>query len=364
MNSETLLRLLRLALRALEVFLQRRAVKPLPPTRADKIVERVAPLAEKVLGQPSPASVAAPRRQRAALAPAIVLGAVVSGTAAYIVLKQQRRVRERYRRLDARLPEELLDVLAAPGGGGRLQAVYGGEGLLDSPTGLLYPVIDGIPDFLAAPKPDSALVDEAYLDGLPNPEGGDDLKLSELLAPVRSLALGDDRSANAALAGAVASLARSGGWALSVPCGPGEYEIEMARVYPYAHILCIDDRWDALLETRRKARAAGLDNLYFARGDATLLPVQDHALEGVWMPGGFHLPAAPEKALTQTARVAKSGALVAGVTTLNTNPRALTALARSSFNLDHYIALIAAAGLTEARVFQRGMFVRFIAVRE
>ncbi|HLE28827.1 MAG TPA: methyltransferase domain-containing protein [Anaerolineales bacterium] len=365
MHPETLLRLLRLALRALEVFLSRRAPQPRPPTRADKVVERVAPLAEKVLERVHPESSTARRRSRAfPLARAALLGAIVAGGTAYIVARQQRRVRDRYRRLAARLPEELLDVLAAPGGGGRLELVYGGEGLKDPATGRLYPVIDGIPDFIASP-----LTEAEYLAGIPALESGDGLKLGELLAPVKSLALGDDRTGSAALAGAVASMARVD-WALSVPCGMGDYEIEMAHANPQARILCIDHRWDALLETRRKAREAGVANLYFARSDAALLPVQDKAVESVWAAHGFHAYAEPERALTQIARAARPGAFVAGVALMLGGPRYYDALLRFNPRLpglrdtQTFFSLLSASGLGNLRVFREGAFVRFVAVRE
>ncbi len=367
MNSETLLRLLRLALRALEVFLQRRATTPRAPTAADKMVERIAPLAEKALGQvpaPAPAPAGSPRSRAGIPASSILLGAVAAGAAAYVVLRQQQRVRERYRPLDAHLPPELLEILAAPGGGPRLQMVYNGDGLLDAETGLLYPVLDGIPDFLAAPIPHSALADEAYLSGLPNPATGDDLKLRELVAPAQALLLGDDRPANAALAGAVASLARQGGWVLSAPCGFGGYEIEMARAYPHARIICVDGRWDALLEMRRQAHAAGLNNLYFARGDAALLPLADAAVVGAWLPSGLYRAAAPERFLTQAARVCQPGALVAGCAAFSADPLALASqTTHASQAVNDYLALLSAAGLTEPRVFRQSLFMRFIGVR-
>jgi len=247
-----------------------------------------------------------------------------------------------------------------------LQMAYEGDGLLDSETGLLYPVLDGIPDFLAAPIPDSALADEAYLSGLPAPTTGDDLKLRELVVPAQAFLLGDDDMANAALAGAVASLARQGGWVLSAPCGFGGYEIEMARAYPKARIVCVDGRWDALLEVRRQARAAGLNNLYFARGEAALLPVADAALMGAWLPSGLHRAAAPERALTQAARVCQPGALIAGCAALSANPWALVTQAATSTTsqaVNNYLALLVAAGLTEPRVFRHNLFMRFIGVR-
>lgn len=369
MTPETLLRVLRLALRVLEVFLTRRPLKPRPPTRADKVVERVAPLAEKVLERVQPAAspqAAAPqRRSRTFLfTRAVLVGAVVAGGTAYVIIKQRRRVRGRYRRLAARFPEELLEVLAAPGGGGRLELVYDGNGLHDPQTGLLYPVIDGIPDFIASP-----LAEAAYLAGVPAPDGGDDLKLGELFDPVQSSALGENRAGDAALAGAVASFARTG-WALSVPCNLGGCEIEMARANPQARLLCVTDQWDALLEARRKGREAGIGNLYFVRGDPTLLPVQDQTVDSIWTANGLHGYRRPEGMITQIARAARRGALLAGVALMLGGPRYYDALLRLHPRLpgrreaQTYFSLLSAAGFDNLRAFREGAYVRFVGVRK
>ncbi len=366
MNYETLLQILRLALRVAEVVLGRRAAKretPPPPTRADKVVARVAPLAEKVLDRVAPetAPVALRRKRRSssfALAQAALFGAIAAGGAAYVVAKQQRRVRDRYRPVRAPFPEELLDVLAAPGGGGRL--IDSGEGLRDPQTGSLYPVVDGIPDFTASPISD--------LQSL-SPVDGDWLRLRELADPLKPWLLGINHAGNAALAGAVAEAAASG-WALSVPCGQGDYEIEMARANPRMRLLCLDDRWDNLLETRRKALNMGIANLYCVRGDPNLLPLQDAAMAAVWSANGFHLYPEPERLMTQIARAARPGAHIAGVSLVSDGPRHLDALARVTApalpgrrDVMTHFTLLTAAGLRDLRAIRDGAFVRFTGVR-
>ncbi len=369
MTSQTLLRVLHLGLRVLEAFLARRPPKPRPPTRADKIVERVAPLAERILERVQPAAqpqVAAPPRRSWGLlfARTALVSAVVAGGTAYLIMKQRRRVRGRYRRLAARFPEELLDVLAAPGGGGRLELVYDGNGLHDPQTGLLYPVIDGIPDFIASP-----LTEAAYLAGAPAPDGGDDLKLGELFEPVQSSALGENRVGDAVLAGAVASFARTG-WALSLPCNLRGCEIEMARANPQARLLCVTDQWDALLEARRKAREARIGNLYFTRGDPTLLPVQDQAMDSLWTANGLHSYRRPEGMITQMARATRQGALMAGVALMLGGPRYYDALLGLHPRLpgrreaQTYFSLLSAAGFDNLHAFREGAYVRFVGVKE
>jgi SAM-dependent methyltransferase len=364
MNPQNILWLLRVALRLLETFLSRRPPKERPATRADKVMERVTPLAEKVLERVAPETRAAPKsdvetalaRSRAsaslALARAAVLSAVVSGAAAYVVLRQQRRLRERYRFLQADFPEILLDVLAAPGGGGRL--VFSGSSLIDPDTGAVYPVMDGIPDF------NSPGVEG---DASPAAMNNRDSWL-ELLEPARQRVMGENRAGNAALAGA-AALAAKDGWVLCAPCGLGDYEIEMAWANPAARCLCVSARWEALLETRRRARLAGLTNLYFARGDVTLLPVRGAAMEAIWNFTGAYLTPTPERALTQLARVAKPGAFVAGAALVAGGPPPFDRLIPLPGQPDRttHLTLLAASGLRDVRSFRDGAFVRFMGVR-
>lgn len=368
MNPQNILWLLRVALRLFENFLSRRPPKERPATRADKVMERVAPLAEKVLArvapEAKPASAAeaadaapAPRSRGStslALARAAVLSAVVSGTAAYVVIQQQRRLRERYRFLQADFPEALLEVLTAPGGGGRL--VFSGSSLIDPDTGAVYPVMDGIPDFGA---PGVEAIASAPPLAADNWEG-----LRELLDPARLRVMGENRTGNAALAGATALAAQSG-WALSAPCGMGDYEIEMARANPNACFLCVSSRWDTLLETRRLARRAGLINLYFVRGDVTLLPVRGASMDSIWNANGARLTPAPERALTQLARVAKPHALVAGVALVAGGPPPFDRLIALPGQPDRatHLTLLAASGLRDVRSFRDGAFVRWMGVR-
>src|SRR5262249_20583412 len=125
MKTETLIDTLSFGLRAADAALKRRRpTSPGPDTRADKIVRQVVlPVAERALGRVAPDSARPParrRRRRLPLGMATLAGALAAGAAAYVVVKQQQRVRERYRPRHAPFPPELLEVLAAPGGAGRL----------------------------------------------------------------------------------------------------------------------------------------------------------------------------------------------------------------------------------------------------
>jgi SAM-dependent methyltransferase len=358
MKPETVFDTISFGLRAADAALQRhRPTSTGPDTRTDQIVRRVVlPVAERALGRVAPASARplARRRRRLPLSVAGLAGALAAGAAAYVVVKQQQRVRERYKPLHALFPLELLEVLAAPGGAGRLE--YAKDTLTDRNSGAVYAIIDGIPDFIAPASFAEAPAAEYTW-------------VQDLVRPVLLLALGRNSAGNAALAATVAGAAAAG-WMLSVPSGRGSYEIEMARANPRAHVLCLSNNWDVLLEVRRGAQAAGLANLYFVRGVASLLPVRDAVISGVWSGTGLHRFLRPERELTQMVRVTRPGATVAGLSLVRGGPAVYDAALRLGaaylpglHSLTDYTALLQGAGLKNVRLFRDGAFVRFTATR-
>jgi SAM-dependent methyltransferase/uncharacterized protein YbaR (Trm112 family) len=360
MKTETMLDVVGLGLRAVDAALQRRRpTSPGPDTRADRIVRRVVlPVAEKALGRVAPASPRSLARRRRGLRLGLVAsslaGALAAGAAAYVVVKQQQRVRERYKPLHAPFPPKLLEVLAAPGGAGRLEAAS--DTLTDRQSGAVYAIIDGIPDFIAPASPTEPLTAEFTW-------------MQDLVRPMVLLALGRNSAGNAALAATVAGAAGEG-WMLSVPSGRGSYEIEMARANPRVHVLCLSNNWDVLLEVRRGAQAAALDNLYYVRGVASLLPVRDRVISGVWSGTGLHRFLRPERELTQMVRVTKPGASLAGLSLVRGGPAVYDAALRLGAaylpglrGLTDYTALLEGAGLKNVRLFRDGAFVRFTATR-
>ena len=370
MKPETILDAVSFGLRAVDAAVQRRRpTSPGPDTRADQIVRRVVlPVAERALTRVTPVAeraltrvtvaeraagrAVARRRRRLPLGVAGLAGALAAGAAAYIVVKQQQRVRERYRPLHGPFALELLDVLASPGGAGRLE--HAGDTLVDRHSGAVYSIIDGIPDFIAPASPTETLAAEYTW-------------VQDLVRPVVMLALGRNSAGNAALAATVAGSAGTG-WMLSVPSGRGSYEIEMARANPRAHVLCLSNNWDVLLEVRRGAHAAGLANLYFVRGVASLLPIRDAVIGGVWSGTGLHRFLRPERELTQMVRVSRPGAALAGLSLVRGGPAIYDAALRLGGaylpglrGLTDYTALLEGAGLKNVRLFRDGAFVRFTA---
>ena len=370
MKPETILDVLGLGLRAAEAALSRRPKLNLPDTRADQLVRRVLPLAERALERVTPPGPVGEkvkevrhalrarrtRRRRSLIGTlgTVAAGALSAGAVAYIVVKEQQRIRERYRPLHVPFAPELLDVLAAPGGGKRLD--FNGRALVDPATGATYALLDGLPDFIAPPaSPAEQLVsDEGWI--------------QDLIRPIGLALAGRNHTGNAAFASAVASGAGQG-WVLSVPAGRGTYEIEMAQANPRARVLCLSNNWDVLLEVRRRSQAAGLRNLYFVRGTPRLLPLQDRVIDGVWS-NGLHRYPSPERELTQMVRTARPNAPVAGVSLIEDGAPLTSALVRVGRvylpglrTTASLAALLEAAGLRDLRYAHEGSFLRFSALR-
>ncbi|MBI3764742.1 MAG: methyltransferase domain-containing protein [Chloroflexi bacterium] len=317
---------------------------------------------------PAPSSpVASPsRRPRRVLAGTLgmLFAAGFAGTTAYLVTRQRQRRAVRRRPVHAPFPEELLDVLAPPGGDGHF--FYAGEGLINIATDAFYPVVDGIPDF-GAPHASGAQhaleirrhESAAWVDFY-------DPLVRGILVP---FVWQGNTTGEAALAGAVAGEAFDG-WCLAVPCGTGALEIEMARANPHAKFLCLDGSWEMLLEARRRALEAGLANLYFARGDAELLPLQSGVFDSLWSANGFHVYPHPEQAITELTRVAKPGAIIAGVSLVPGGPpladtvmRAMSRQLPGLRDVSTHLSLLTAAGLREMHAFRDGATVRFLGTR-
>jgi uncharacterized protein YbaR (Trm112 family) len=356
MKPETIFRVLGLSLRAAEAAARRVPRAAARETGVDRLVQQVLPIAERALDRAVPPRRRARRRSALGRAATTALGALAAGSLAYIVVKERQRVRARYRPLRAPFPEALLEVLAAPGGGGRLAFSEARRSLADPQTGAEYALIDGIPDFIAPLAwPAEQMASE-------------DSWVQDLIRPIALELLGRNHAGNAAYAGAVAAGVGSG-WVLSVPAGRGTYEVEMARINPLARILCLSNNWDVLLEIRRRGLEAGLSNLYFARGIPRLLPLQDDVMSGVWTGGGLHRYPAPERELTQMVRVARPGALVAGVSLVYGGPRLQESLLRLGARYapglrgrDAHLALLQAVGLRDVRLARDGGFLRFSGV--
>jgi|GEM_PF-2412366 len=367
MKPETLLDVIGLGLRATEAALNRRPAVDRPDTKVDRLVRRVLPLAERALDRmaapPSdgPSRKAAQaratrRRKRSVLAPlvSVAVGALTAGTVAYVIVKEQQRIRERYRPLRAEFSPELLEVLAAPGGGGRL--TFNGRALADPATGAEYALLDGLADFIA---PSAAPAEQSV---------SDDSWVQDLVRPIGLHLAGRNHAGNAAFSSAVASGAGQG-WVLSVPAGRGTYEVEMAGANPRARVLCLSNKWDVLLEVRRRSRAAGLTNLFFVRGIPRLLPIQDQVMDGLWS-NGLHRYATPERELTQMVRATRPKAPMAGVSLVEGGPAfsaGLVQLGRQYLpglrSAAALTALLEAAGLRDLRFARDGSFLRFSALR-
>ena len=123
-----------------------------------------------------------------------------------------------------------------------------------------------------------------------------------------------------------------GSQVLDVACGIGYDVIGMAARYPKAKITGIDAS-DGFLEiARARARARGLDNVSFLKGDGTELPAPDDAFDAVRIDRSLQHMADPESVLKEMVRVTSSGGRIVaaepdwGTYLLDNGEREVTAL--------------------------------------
>ncbi len=99
---------------------------------------------------------------------------------------------------------------------------------------------------------------------------------------------------------------------LEVPVGTGVLTMPVYRELPQADIVCLDYSADMMAAARKKARAAGIQNVTFQQGDVGDLPFADGAFDIVLSLNGFHAFPDKEAAYRETCRVLKPGGTFCG----------------------------------------------------
>ena len=99
---------------------------------------------------------------------------------------------------------------------------------------------------------------------------------------------------------------------LEVPVGTGVLTMPLYRTMSDADITCLDYSPDMMEKARRRAKAAGMNNVRFCQGDVGALPFPDGSFDIVLSLNGFH--AFPDKnaAFAETWRVLKPGGVFCG----------------------------------------------------
>ena len=75
---------------------------------------------------------------------------------------------------------------------------------------------------------------------------------------------------------------------LEVPVGTGVLTMPVYKTLPHADITCLDYSPDMMATAQRRAKAAGLANVRFRRGDVGALPFEDASFDLVLSLNGFH----------------------------------------------------------------------------
>jgi ubiquinone/menaquinone biosynthesis C-methylase UbiE len=123
---------------------------------------------------------------------------------------------------------------------------------------------------------------------------------------IATLALGISFEREQQLIGRAARLS-PGDTLLDVACGPGIYTRPFARLVAPGLVVGLDLSPAMLGHARRRARAAGLENLALVRGDALRLPFAGGRFDAVNCCGALHLFPDADLALREVHRVLKPG---------------------------------------------------------
>lgn len=104
---------------------------------------------------------------------------------------------------------------------------------------------------------------------------------------------------------------------LDLACGPGNFSRRFARITGQdGFVVGLDASPTMLAKGVAEARAEGLANIVFVRGDATALPLRDGSVDCVCCFAALHLFAEPFGALDEMRRVLGPGGRIALMTSI------------------------------------------------
>ena len=99
---------------------------------------------------------------------------------------------------------------------------------------------------------------------------------------------------------------------LEVPVGTGVLTMPVYKELPEADITCLDYSADMMGAAKKRAEAAGINNITFVQGDVGALPFEDESFDIVLSLNGFHAFPDKEAAWRETYRVLKKGGTFCG----------------------------------------------------
>lgn len=100
---------------------------------------------------------------------------------------------------------------------------------------------------------------------------------------------------------------------VDVPCGHGNFTVELAREAPEGLVIGVDVAETMLAMASRKVAEAGLKNVLLLRASALDLPLTDESMDAFSSCGGLHLYPDLRRAVVEMRRVLAFGGRVAGL---------------------------------------------------
>ena len=128
---------------------------------------------------------------------------------------------------------------------------------------------------------------------------------------------------------------------IDLGCGPGVSAIELARLRPDIHLVCLDVAWRMLNEARRRLRKANVPpgRIRLVLGDVTRLPFSTESVDALTGHSFLYLLPDREAALAESLRVLRPGGRLI-VMEPNEGPAHLKGVLRLSRDPRHLIAVM------------------------
>ena len=196
--------------------------------------------------------------------------------------------------------ENILEILRCPRSGNKLTFE---NNQLISQDGSIYPIDDGIIDFVVDTHPGNQKVEKGY-----NAVAGwkyDKWVKSQFLM---KFLWGVDMS----MAPSATDFADeyNEGIILDVPCGTGAFENDLYKMNPEADFIAVDYTMEMIRHKKIKCEKMGVDNVTFIRADVSRLPFIDSSLDACLTLNGFHVFPNPSNAAAEIGRCMKQNASV------------------------------------------------------
>lgn len=199
------------------------------------------------------------------------------------------------------IPANVLKILRCPRSGSPLR--YENKHLVTE-EGSVYPIDDGVIDFVVDADLDNQKVEKSY-------SAIAEYKYDRLVKSpfLMKLLWGIDLSKVPSIR-ALSDKFTDGGLILDVPCGTGAFENDFYMAKPDTTFIAVDYTMGMIRNKKKKCEKLNLNNVVYIRADVSKLPFNNNSLDGCISLNGMHAFPDPVKAVNEIGRCLVQGGLI------------------------------------------------------